>query len=273
MDVGIWAAYALPGDGVEADVAGGSHRDATRAHLVEHAEGVEHRQRHAIGRELSEPGEPGLVFELKRPRERSQVVDAVLVGQVIDDTVLTTEVKAKLSAEKLSNLTKIEVKTDQGIVTLNGTVPPLTYVISGFVGGETLATSGVTGAASCSTANGTAVGAFDITCVVNTLAVRLGDALSAGVPFYGAQPPAADVAKIKAHMLIQYAGNDERIDAGWPAFEAALKANKVHYEQYTYAGAQHGFNNDTTPRYDEASAKQAWTRTMDWFNKYVRASS
>src|SRR5437762_1560642 len=109
--------------------------------------------------------------------------------------------------------------------------------------------------------------------VVNTLAVRLGDGLLAGVPFYGAQPPAADVAKIKAHMLIHYAGMDERIDAGWPAFEAALKANRVHYEQYTYAGAQHGFNNDTTPRYDEASAKQAWQRTMDWFNKYVRATS
>jgi carboxymethylenebutenolidase len=109
--------------------------------------------------------------------------------------------------------------------------------------------------------------------VVNTLAVRLGAGLSAGVPFYGAQPKAEDVAKIKANMLIHYAGNDERIDAGWPAFEAALKANKVHYEQYTYAGAQHGFNNDTTPRYDEASAKLAWQRTMDWFNKYVRATS
>ena len=109
--------------------------------------------------------------------------------------------------------------------------------------------------------------------VVNTLAVRLGDALSAGVPFYGAQPPAADVAKIKAHMLIHYAGLDDRINAGWPAYEAALKTNKVHYEQYTYAGANHGFNNDTTPRYDEAAAKLAWQRTMDWFNKYVRASS
>jgi carboxymethylenebutenolidase len=109
--------------------------------------------------------------------------------------------------------------------------------------------------------------------VVNQLAVSLGDGLAAGVPFYGAQPPAADVAKIKAHMLIHYAGMDERIDAGWPAYEAALKANKVHYEQYTYAGAMHGFNNDTTPRFDEASAKLAWGRTMDWFNKYLRASS
>jgi carboxymethylenebutenolidase len=109
--------------------------------------------------------------------------------------------------------------------------------------------------------------------VVNTLAVRLGAALSAGVAFYGAQPPAADVAKIKAHMLLHYAGLDDRIDAGWPAYEAALKANKVHYEAYIYAGANHGFNNDTTPRYDEAAAKLAWQRTMDWFNKYVRASS
>src|SRR5947207_10705020 len=107
--------------------------------------------------------------------------------------------------------------------------------------------------------------------VVNTLAVRLGDALTAGVPFYGAQPPAADVAKIKAHMLIHYAGMDDRIDAGWPAYEAALKANKVDYQAFIYQGAQHGFNNDTTPRYDEASAKLAWQRTVDWFNKYVRA--
>ena len=108
--------------------------------------------------------------------------------------------------------------------------------------------------------------------VVNTLAVRLGDALTAGVPFYGAQPPAADVAKIKAHMLIHYAGMDERIDAGWPAYEAALKANKVDYQAFIYQGAQHGFNNDTTPRYDEASAKMAWQRTTDWFNKFLRAS-
>src|SRR5215467_1517705 len=109
--------------------------------------------------------------------------------------------------------------------------------------------------------------------VVNTLAVRLSDGLTAGVPFYGAQPPAADVAKIKAHMLIQYAGMDDRINAGWPAYEAALKANKVDYQQFTYEGTMHGFNNDTTPRYDEKAAKIAWQRTVDWFNKYVRASS
>jgi carboxymethylenebutenolidase len=109
--------------------------------------------------------------------------------------------------------------------------------------------------------------------VVNQLAVALGDGLQAGVPFYGAQPPAADAAKIKAHMLINYAAMDDRINAGWPAFEAALKANKVDYQQFTYPGTMHGFNNDTTPRYDEAQAKIAWQRTVDHFNKFVRASS
>jgi len=108
---------------------------------------------------------------------------------------------------------------------------------------------------------------------VNKLAVRLGDGLSAGVPFYGAQVPAADVAKIKAHMLINYAEMDDRINAGWPAYEAALKANKVDYQQFTYPGTMHGFNNDTTPRYSEAQAKIAWQRTVDWFNKHVRAAS
>ena len=71
-------------------------------------------------------------------------------------------------------------------------------------------------------------------------------------------------------MLIHYAEKDERINAGWPAYEAALKANKVRYEGYIYPGTQHGFNNDTTPRYDAAAAKLAWTRTIDWFNKYLR---
>ena len=105
--------------------------------------------------------------------------------------------------------------------------------------------------------------------IVNMLATRVPE-LAAAVPFYGSQPPAADVPKIKAAMLIHYAGVDERINAGWPAYEEALKANKVRYEGYTYAGAQHGFNNDTTPRFDAASAKLAWGRTVDWFNKYLR---
>jgi carboxymethylenebutenolidase len=106
--------------------------------------------------------------------------------------------------------------------------------------------------------------------IVNTLAVRMGADLSAGVPFYGAQPPAADAAKIKAPLLLQYGALDARITGGWPAFEEALKANHVTYQGFVYDGANHGFHNDTTPRYDEASAKLAWTRTIDWFNKYLR---
>lgn len=105
--------------------------------------------------------------------------------------------------------------------------------------------------------------------IANMLATRLPD-LSAAVPFYGNQPPAADVAKIKAPLLIHYAENDERINAGWPAYETALKANNVRYTVHKYPGTQHGFNNDTTPRYDEAAAKLAWQRTVDFFNKNVR---
>jgi carboxymethylenebutenolidase len=108
--------------------------------------------------------------------------------------------------------------------------------------------------------------------VVNTLATKVGADLVAGVPFYGATPPAADVANIKAHMLINFAGMDERINAGWPGYEAALKANKVDYQGFIYAGTQHGFHNDTTPRYDEAAAKLAWQRTVDHFNKHLRSS-
>ena len=106
--------------------------------------------------------------------------------------------------------------------------------------------------------------------VVNSLAVRLGSDLSAGVPFYGGQPSAADAAKIKAPLLLQYAGLDTRITGAWPAYEKALKAAHVTYTAYIYEGANHGFHNDTTPRYDEAAAKLAWTRTLDFFNKYLR---
>src|ERR1700681_4324276 len=106
--------------------------------------------------------------------------------------------------------------------------------------------------------------------VVNQLAVRMGPDLAAGVPFYGAQPSAADTAKIKAPLLLHYAGLDDRIDAGWPAFEEALKANHITYSGYIYQGANHGFHNDTTPRYDEAAAKLAWQRTTDFFNKYLK---
>jgi carboxymethylenebutenolidase len=100
--------------------------------------------------------------------------------------------------------------------------------------------------------------------------VRLGSELGAGVPFYGAQPPAADVAKIKAPMLMQYGALDQRITGGWAAYDEALKANHVPHEGYVYEGANHGFHNDTTLRYDEANAKLAWQRTIDWFNKNLR---
>ena len=106
--------------------------------------------------------------------------------------------------------------------------------------------------------------------IANLLAVRLPD-LAAAVPFYGSQPAAADVARIKAPLMIHYAGLDDRINAGWPAYETALKVNGVRYEMHMYPGTNHGFHNDTTPRYDEAAAKLAWQRTVDFFNKNVRA--
>ena len=104
---------------------------------------------------------------------------------------------------------------------------------------------------------------------VNALAVQIPD-LAAAVPFYGGQPAAADVARIKAPLLIHYAALDERINAGWPGFEAALKANGVNYEMHIYAGTNHGFHNDTTPRYDEAAAKLAWSRTLALFNEKLK---
>jgi carboxymethylenebutenolidase len=104
---------------------------------------------------------------------------------------------------------------------------------------------------------------------VNMFAVKLPD-LAAAVPFYGGQPRAADVASIKAPLMLHYAGLDERIDAGWPAYEEALKANGVKYEMFMYPNVNHGFHNDTTPRYDEAAATLAWSRTMAFLNKNLR---
>ena len=104
--------------------------------------------------------------------------------------------------------------------------------------------------------------------VVNQLAVRMGSDLSAGVPFYGTEPSAADAAKIKAPIMPSTA-SDARITEGWPAFDTALTAAGVPHEGHIYKGANHGFHNDTTPRYDEAAAKEAWQRTLDWFHKYV----
>jgi carboxymethylenebutenolidase len=104
---------------------------------------------------------------------------------------------------------------------------------------------------------------------VNTMAVRIPD-LAAAVPFYGGQPSAADAARIKAPLLIHYAEKDERINAGWPPFEAALKANNVKYQAFTYPGTNHGFHNDTTPRYDEVAAKLAWSRTLAFFKDNLK---
>ena len=105
--------------------------------------------------------------------------------------------------------------------------------------------------------------------VVNFLATRVPD-LGAAVPFYGSAAPEAEVPKIKAPLLIHYAGTDTGINARWPAFEAALKAAGVKYTMHMYEGASHGFNNDTTPRYDEKAATLAWSRTIEFFNANLR---
>lgn len=105
--------------------------------------------------------------------------------------------------------------------------------------------------------------------MVNTLAVELGDELDAAVPFYGAQPAAEDVARISAPLLIHYAELDSRITSGWPAFEAALLANGVEHTMHMYEGANHGFHNNSTPRYDEESAALAWERTVTFFRRHL----
>jgi carboxymethylenebutenolidase len=105
--------------------------------------------------------------------------------------------------------------------------------------------------------------------IVNMLAARVPE-LSAAVPFYGGPAPIPDVPKIKSAVLLQFAEQDERINAAWPAYEAALKAAGVAYEAHVYPGTQHGFNNDTTPRYDEKAARVAWERTVAFFNKHLR---
>ena len=105
--------------------------------------------------------------------------------------------------------------------------------------------------------------------IVNLMAVRFPD-LAAAVSFYGVQPSAADTAKIKAPLLIHYAGLDERIDAGWPAWQKALDANHVRYAMHMYEGVNHGFHNDTTPRYDAAAATLAWSRTVAFFDEHLK---
>ena len=105
--------------------------------------------------------------------------------------------------------------------------------------------------------------------IVNMMAVRIPE-LKAAVPFYGGQPASEDVPAIQAPLLLQYAGLDERVNAGWPAYEAALKANDKEYQVYIYPDTNHGFHNDTTPRYDEAAAKLAWERTIAFFKEKLK---
>ncbi len=105
--------------------------------------------------------------------------------------------------------------------------------------------------------------------MVNHLAVVMGSELAAGVPFYGAAPAAQDMDKVKTPLLIHFAEDDERINAMWPAYEAALKANRAPYEAHFYPGTRHGFHNNSTPRYDEAAAKLAWDRTLAFFEKHL----
>jgi carboxymethylenebutenolidase len=105
--------------------------------------------------------------------------------------------------------------------------------------------------------------------IANTMAIRIPD-LAAAVPFYGSQPPAEDVPKIKAPLLLHYASLDTRITGGWPAYEAALKENGKKYQAYIYENVNHGFHNDTTPRYDKAAAELAWKRTIDFFDEHLK---
>jgi carboxymethylenebutenolidase len=104
--------------------------------------------------------------------------------------------------------------------------------------------------------------------IANQMAVRLPE-LAAAVPFYGSQPPAEDVPKIQAPLMLHYASLDTRITGGWPAYEAALKANGKKYQAFIYENVNHGFHNDTTPRYDKAAAELAWSRTIDFFKEYL----
>jgi len=105
--------------------------------------------------------------------------------------------------------------------------------------------------------------------ISNMMAVRLPD-LKAAVPFYGGQPSAEDAAKIKAPLMLQYAGLDTRVNAGWPAYEEALKKNNVEYVAYTYPDVNHGFHNNSTPRFDKEAADLAWSRTIDFFKEKLK---
>ena len=106
--------------------------------------------------------------------------------------------------------------------------------------------------------------------MANTLAWRLPEVIDAAVPYYGGQPTAEETAQIKCPLLVQYAELDTRVNAGWPAYEEALKAHGVDYTMHMYPGVNHGFHNDTTPRYDESAAELSWSRTIEFFNVHLR---
>jgi len=106
--------------------------------------------------------------------------------------------------------------------------------------------------------------------IANLMATRLPE-LAAAVPFYGSAPPLEAVPAIQSPLLIHFAEQDERVNASWPPYEQALKSAGKAYQAYQYAGTQHGFNNDTTPRYDEQAASLAWQRSLDFFNHHLRA--
>lgn len=106
--------------------------------------------------------------------------------------------------------------------------------------------------------------------IANLLATKIPE-LKAAVPFYGAPPPLGDVPNIKAELLLHFGGNDQRVNAMWPDYEAALKAAFIRYHAFVYEGAEHGFNNDTTPRFNPEAARLAWTRTLELFNRTLRA--
>lgn len=106
----------------------------------------------------------------------------------------------------------------------------------------------------------------------NRLAVHLPDLIKAAVPYYGGQPNAEETARIKGALQLHFGELDKRVNAGWPAFEEALKANEVEHEAFFYEGANHGFHNDTTPRFDEAAAALAWERTLAFFEKHLQRS-
>jgi carboxymethylenebutenolidase len=109
--------------------------------------------------------------------------------------------------------------------------------------------------------------------MANTLAVRIPEIIVAAVPFYGRQPAVEDVPKIKGSLLLHYAELDQRVNEGWPAYEAALKKAGVRFTAHIYPGANHGFHNDTTPRYDDAAARLAWSRTIEFFTQTLRPAA